>query len=311
MRRAKILIVDDDPDILDILKLTLDGENYDVIQAANGEDALKLVQAKSPNLLILDYNMPRMNGKEVCQKVKKDLLLQHLPIIILTGKGEVVDKVQGIDAGADDYIVKPFEPKELLARIRMILRRTERDLEANPLSKLPGNIAILDELQNCIDKKLLFTVGYLDIDNFKSFNDKYGFKHGDEMIKETARILIKNIKDKDNPDAFIGHIGGDDFVFISAPDKIDEICKAIIKDFDSAIPNLYDEEDRKNGYIIAKDRQGKTQKFPFVSVSIGIVTNESRKISHVAEIGELGAELKMYAKTLDNSNYVRDKRKES
>ncbi len=196
MRRAKILIVDDDPDILDILKLTLDGENYDVIQAANGEDALKLVQAKSPNLLILDYNMPRMNGKEICQKVKKDLLLQHLPIIMLTGKGEVVDKVQGIDAGADDYIVKPFEPKELLARIRMILRRTERDLEANPLSKLPGNIAILDELQNCIDKKLLFTVGYLDIDNFKSFNDKYGFKHGDEMIKETARILIKNVKIK-------------------------------------------------------------------------------------------------------------------
>jgi len=311
MQKAKILIVDDDPDILDILKITLDEENYDVIQASNGEDAVKLIQEKSPNLVILDYNMPRMNGKEVCQKVKQDFLLQHLPIVMLTGKGEIVDKVHGIDAGADDYIVKPFEPQELLARIRMILRRTQRDLEANPLSRLPGNIAILDEIRKCIDKKTLFAVGYLDIDNFKSFNDKYGFKRGDEIIKETARILIKNILEKGNPDDFIGHIGGDDFVFISTPDKIDEICNTIIQDFDKTIPNFYEEKDRKNGYIIAKDRQGKTQKFPFVSVSIGVVSNESRKISHVVEIGEIGAELKEHAKTLNKSNYVKDKRKES
>jgi len=311
MRRAKILIVDDDPDILDILRLTLEQENYDVIQANNGEDALKLLQTKSPNLIILDYKMPRMNGKEVCQKVKKDLLLQHLPIIMLTGKGEVVDKVEGIEAGADDYIVKPFEPKELLARIRMILRRTERDLEANPLTRLPGNISILNELQDLIDKETPFAVGYLDIDNFKSFNDKYGFEHGDEIIKETARILIKNVHNKGNLGDFIGHVGGDDFVFISTPDKTDEICKLIIQDFDNTIPNFYSEEDRKKGYIIAKNRQERNQEFPLVSVSIGLVTNESRKISHVAEIGEIGAELKTHAKAIKHSNYVKDKRKVS
>lgn len=309
MRRAKILIVDDDPDILDILTLTLDEENYDVIQASNGEDALQFIKTKSPNLVILDYKMPRMDGREVCQRVKKDLLLRHLPIIMLTGKGEVVDKVEGIDAGADDYIVKPFEPQELLARIRMILRRTERDLEANPLTRLPGNIAILNEIQNCIDKKTPFAVGYLDIDSFKSFNDKYGFEHGDEIIRETARVIIKNIQNKANPDDFIGHIGGDDFVFITTPDKVDELCKAIIQDFDSAIPNFYSQEDRKNGYIVGKNRQGQDQKFPLVSVSIGVVTNEARKISHVAEIGEIGAELKAYAKTLQHSNYIKDKRK--
>jgi diguanylate cyclase (GGDEF)-like protein len=311
MRRAKILIVDDDPDILDVLALTLNAENYDVIQATNGEEGLALVQSKSPDLVILDYKMPRMDGKQVCQKLKQDLLLQHLPIIMLTGKGEVVDKVNGIDAGADDYIVKPFEPQELLARIRMILRRTERDLDANPLTRLPGNVSILNELQRCIDKKEPFAVGYVDIDHFKSFNDKYGFEHGDEIIKQTARILIKNIKEKGNLDDFIGHIGGDDFVFISTPNKIDELCKAIIQDFDAAIPNLYNDDDKKKGYIIAKNRQGENQKFPIVSISIGVVTNESREISHMAEIGEIGAELKSHAKATRGSNYVKDKRKES
>ena len=310
MRKTKILIVDDDPDILDILKFTLEEENYDVIEASNGEDALKLLQAKSPNLLLLDYNMPRMNGKEVCQKVKQDLLLQHLPIIMLTGKGEIVDKIEGLDAGADDYVVKPFEPQELLARIRMILRRAQRDLEANPLTRLPGNISILNEFQSCIDKNLPFAIAYVDIDNFKSLNDKYGFERGDEVIKETARTLIKNIQDKGNKNDFIGHIGGDDFVFISTPDKIDEICKEIIQNFDSTMPNFYNEEDKKIGFIIAKNRQEITQKFPLITISIGVVTSESRKISHVAEIGELGAELKKHAKTLKHSNYIKDKRKE-
>ena len=130
---VKILVVDDDPDIRDILKLTLSEENYEVMEASDGEEALKIIGSKSLDLVLLDYRIPKIDGREVCRRVKKDLLLRHLPIIMVTGKGDINDKVGGIDAGADDYIVKPFEPKELLARIRMILRRTERDLEANLL----------------------------------------------------------------------------------------------------------------------------------------------------------------------------------
>ena len=305
----KILIVDDDPDIRDVLKLTLSEENYEILEAGDGEEALKIVHDNQPDLILLDYKIPKIDGREVCRRIKKDLLLRHLPIIMVTGKGDINDKVNGIDAGADDYVVKPFEPKELLARIRMILRHTERDLEANPLTRLPGNVSILNELSQKIKSKALFTVCYLDLDKFKSYNDKYGFEHGDEVIKETARLLVRSAKGFGNPDDFIGHIGGDDFVIVTTPDKTDNLCQKIILEFESLVPSFYNEKDRKNSFIIAKDREGKEQKVPLLSISIGVVTNEHRKITHVAQIGEIGTELKAYAKSLERSNYVKDQRK--
>lgn len=306
----KILVVDDDPDIRDILKLTLSEENYDVIEAGDGEEALKAITTKSPNLVLLDYKIPKIDGREVCRRVKNDLLLSHLPIIMVTGKGDISDKVNGIDAGADDYVVKPFEPKELLARIRMILRRTERDLEANPLTRLPGNVSILNELSKKINDKSAFAACYVDLDKFKAYNDKYGFEHGDEVIKETARILIRSTKEFGNPNDFIGHIGGDDFVVITTPNRVDGICKKVISDFDKASPLFYSESDRKKGFIIAHDRQGKEQKVPLISVSIGVVTNEFRKLEHVAEVSEIGAEVKALAKRLEKSNYIKDQRRQ-
>lgn len=304
------MIVDDDPDILDVLEITLSEENYEILKARDGEEALKIIRAKPLDLVLVDYNMPRMNGRQVCTEVKKDVLLGLLPIIMVTGKGDIEDKVGGIEAGADDYIVKPFEPKELLARIRMILRRTEKNLEANPLTRLPGNISILNELGRRIEDKSPFAVCYLDLDKFKSFNDKYGFEHGDEVIRETARILIRTVKELGDKDDFIGHIGGDDFVIVTRPVTADKLCEKVIADFDATIPSFYNETDRKNGYILAHDRQGKSRKIPLMSISIGVVTNESRKIEHVAEIGEIGAELKSYAKKVGKSNCIKDKRKE-
>jgi diguanylate cyclase (GGDEF)-like protein len=306
----KILIVDDDPDIRDVLRITLEGENYEVFEAGDGEEGLKAVQTKTLDLVLLDYKMPKMDGREVCSRIKKDILLQHLPVIMVTGKGDLTDKVDGIDAGADDYIVKPFEPKELLARIRMIIRRTLRDLEANPLTRLPGNVSILNELSARLEKNAPFAVCYLDLDKFKSYNDTYGFEHGDDVIKETARILIRTVKECGNSDDFIGHIGGDDFVIVTAPAKVEEICSSVILAFDKASPSFYNTTDREKGYIMALDRQGIERKIPLLSISIGVVTNEFRKIEHVAQIGEIGAELKGYAKYVGKSNYIKDKRKE-
>ncbi len=307
----KILIVDDDPDIRDVLKLTLSEENYEILEAGDGEEALKIIHDNQPDLILLDYKIPKVDGREVCRRIKKDLLLRHLPIIMVTGKGDISDKVDGIDAGADDYIVKPFEPKELMARIRMILRHTERDLEANPLTRLPGNVSILKELSKRIEDKAPFAVCYLDLDKFKSYNDKYGFEHGDEVIRETARLLIRATQEFGNRDDFVGHIGGDDFVILTTPEKSDALCQKVIMDFENLAPTFYNEKDRKNGYITGKDRQGQEQKIPLISISIGIVTNEYRKITHVAQIGEIGAELKSYAKSLERSNYVKDRRVEN
>lgn len=306
----RILVVDDEPDIRDVLSITLTEENYEVIEASDGEEALRLIETKPLNLVLLDYKIPKINGVEVCRRIKNDLLLRHLPIIMVTGKGELGDRVSGIDAGADDYIVKPFEPKELLARIRMILKRSERDLEANPLTRLPGNVSILNELSLCIENKKPFAVCYLDLDKFKAYNDKYGFEHGDEVIRETARMLIRAKQEAGNPEDFIGHIGGDDFVIVTSPKTADNLCRNIISKFEKTVPSFYNETDLKNGFIFAKDRKGLEQKIPLLSISIGVVTNELKEITHVAQIGEIGAELKAYAKQLEHSNYIKDKRKD-
>jgi len=309
MPKTKILIVDDDPDILDVLRITLEDEGYEIAEAHDGKEALDIVKKVNPALLITDFKMPLVNGDEVCKTLKQDILIQHMPIIMLTGKGEVSDKVHGINAGADDYIVKPFEPQELVARVKMLLRKTTRDLDANPLTRLPGNVSILTEIQKRIDSDALFAICYIDLDKFKSFNDKYGFEKGDEVIKNTGRILINSVQEKGNSQDFIGHIGGDDFVVMTTPNKIDELCKTIIVTFDSMVPNLYNEEDKKNGFIIAKDRHGDIAKIPLISISISIVSNDKKKIKHVGEIGEIGAELKEYAKSLPGSNYVKERRK--
>lgn len=308
MRREKILTIDDDSDILDVLAITL-SDNYDVISANNGKEGLEMVRSKNPDLIITDYNMPVMTGPEFCKELRKDILFRHIPVIMLTGKGEVKDMVFGIEAGADDYLTKPFEPDTLLARIRMILRRTIMSLDANPLTRLPGNTSIMDELQAKISLDKPFAVCYADLDKFKIYNDKYGFEKGDEVIRATARIIVENANRIANKEVFVGHIGGDDFVFICADNVANQLCEAIIQEFDKTTPEFYNEEDRASGYIIGKDRQGNETKAGLMSISIGIVSSVAQKITHVAQVGEIGAELKKFAKNIEKSNYVRDQRK--
>lgn len=308
MRKEKILIIDDDPDILDVLELSL-SEHYTVVSANNGKEGLDQVKAKAPDLVITDYVMPVMTGPQFVKELRKDVLLQHLPVIMLTGKGEVKDMVSGIEAGADDYLVKPFEPEALLARIRMILKRTTRSLDANPLTRLPGNTSIMEELQNRIDSGKRFAVGYADLDKFKVYNDKYGFEKGDEAIRATARIMLDAGKTLGGPNAFVGHIGGDDFVFICDDDVADTVAQKIIEAFGASAPTFYNEEDRQAGFILGKDRQGNETKVGLMSISIGIVSNRESGIAHVAQIGEIGAELKKLAKSAGKSNFVRDQRK--
>ena len=158
------------------------------------------------------------------------------------------------------------------------------------------------------DLKESFSTFLASQDKFKDYNDKYGLEKGDEVIKETARILIKNVRAIGGSNAFIGHIGGDDFVFIAHNDLMDQVCQTVIADFEKKIPSFYSKEDYERGSIISKDRQGKTQTFGLLSISVGVVSNSDQNISHVAQIAEIGAELKQFAKASDKSNFVRDKR---
>lgn len=308
MKRELILTVDDDPDILDVLDLTL-SDHFDIVQASNGKEALEVLKTKIPNIIVCDYMMPVMTGPAFCKQVKKDVLLRHIPIIMLTGKGKIKDMVAGIESGADDYLIKPFEPDALLARIYMVSRRTTQSLDANPLTRLPGNTSIMEKFHECIESEKTFAVAYADLDKFKIYNDKYGFEKGDVVIRETARLLLEVMRSKINKEVFVGHIGGDDFVFITDDYIMDDVCIEVIRRFDALSPLFYNETDRKLNYIVGEDRQGNTTKAGLISISIGIVSNANQNITHVAQIAEIGAELKKYAKTFNKSNYVRDKRK--
>ncbi|MCF7891915.1 MAG: response regulator [Candidatus Omnitrophica bacterium] len=309
MNKLKILVVDDNLDILDLIEATLESE-FEVFRADSGSQAFIQLKENTPDLLILDYMLPDINGDEICKKIRQNVLLMNLPVLMLTGKGEVEDKVKGLESGADDYMTKPFLPQELIARIRMLIRRSSLNLDANPLTRLPGNISINKELENKLKTNEKFAVLYIDIDNFKALNDYYGFGRGDEVIKETSRILAASIQEKGQFSDFIGHIGGDDFVIITSIEKAEIISKDIISKFDSFSPNFFDTKDREKGYIEAKTRDGEHSKFSFPTISIGIITNEQKNFSHVAQIGSRGAELKGLAKKFPESKYIFDRRKD-
>jgi GGDEF domain-containing protein/CHASE3 domain sensor protein len=185
----------------------------------------------------------------------------------------------------------------------------EMYLDASPLTRLPGGIAIENVLKKRIDARHPLAFCVIDLDNFKSYNDRYGYAQGSELIKETARIIESGVRARGAADDFIGHVGGDDFVIITVPERMRSICEDIITRFDRRIPDFYDENDRKNGYIMGKTRQGAEMKFPMVTISIAIVTNEHRLIASPLEASEIGAELKDYAKTIPKSIYVIDKRR--
>lgn len=308
MPKLKVLIVDDDPDILDLLSVTLESE-FDLSKASTGKEALDKLKNDTPNLVVLDYMLPDIEGPQICKILRKDSLLMNLPVLMLTGKGEVEHKVEGLEAGADDYMIKPFVPQELIARVRMLIRRSSTNLDANPLTRLPGNVSINKELEEKIKSNEKFAVLYIDIDNFKALNDYYGFEKGDEVIKETSRIIINAIQKKGSTDDFVGHIGGDDFVVVTTPENAEEIAKKILSDFDSVSPKFFEEKDRIKGFIESKGRDNQIHKFSFPTISIGIVTNVNNNFTHTAQINSLGAEIKGLAKKFFESKYIFDRRK--
>ncbi|MBI4597661.1 MAG: response regulator [Candidatus Omnitrophica bacterium] len=306
--RKTILIADDDPDLRDILHSILESAGFIVGEAENGQRALQAVREHPPDLIILDYMMPELTGLQVCEQLKQDVLLRHLPIIMLTGKSEVQDKVQGISAGADDYLVKPFEPQELLARVQMVLRRTSMDLEANPLTKLPGNLSIQQELERRIASGWQFAACYIDLNRFKAFNDHYGFQRGDGLIQQTAQLLLRVSKQLGGRDDFVGHIGGDDFILITTPDRAEQICQSVVREFDGMALPLHDAEDRARGHLLHADHDGREASIPLLSISIALVSNEVRPLKTAGHVAQIGAELKALAKRDPGSSYVKERR---
>ncbi len=308
MFSKKILVIEDTEFMQCMIRDILTKEGYEVYSAYSGEEGLDKISKIKPDLIILDIVMPGMSGFDVCRILRADESNNLTPIIMLTAQVSEDDKLIGLELGADDYIIKPFNSRELVSRVRNTLIRIERNRRANPLTGLCGNIEIQSELNYRLANKRKIAVIYCDLDNFKAFNDAYGFARGDSAIRLTADIIRDAVHFEGNRDDFIGHIGGDDFVIITSWDKCDNICKTIIEEFDNKILHLYNEEDRKKGFITTKNRLGQVRNFPIMTISLAVVTNEHRDYENALELAEVAAEVKKYVKNLDGSNFLKDRR---
>jgi diguanylate cyclase (GGDEF)-like protein len=308
MFNKKILVIDDSELIQRLIADILGEEGYEVYSAYSGEEGLEKVARIKPDLIILDIVMSGLTGLEVCRILRADVSNNLTPIIMLTAQVSEDDKLIGLELGADDYIMKPFNNRELISRVRNTLVRIERNRYANPLTGMCGNIEVQSELTYRLANNFEIAVIYCDLDNFKAFNDVYGFPKGDTAIRLTADVIRDAVQNVGNRDDFIGHIGGDDFIIITSWDKYEGICKMIIEDFDNKIVSLYNENDKKNGYIITKNRLGKVRTYPIMTISLAVVTNENNEYINPLEIGEAAAEVKKYVKTFTGSKYLKDRR---
>jgi GGDEF domain-containing protein len=263
-------------------------------------------------VIVADVYSANKANLEICRMLKDDFITASIPVITLINKRQLRSQLLNLKQGVDDYLIKPPDPLDLRIRVEMAMRRAQYSLYASPLTGLPGGRNIEEVLKEKVKASSPFSFGYLDIDNFKYFNDVYGYLKGDRAIMNTAYMLYTTVKRLGNKDDFIGHIGGDDFVFITTPDRHPEICDEFIRAFDRLMPFHYTRKDRSQGFIIARDRSRNTKNIPLMSMSIAVVSkNGSRDLNNIIEINERVAEVKRYLKSFPGSKYMEDRRQPS
>ena len=310
--------MDDADQDLRIHAATLKAQGYEIVTACNGEEALLRVEADVPDLFLIAAKMEGMDGFALCERLKDDARLINVPVVFVIGLATSEDIDRGYAAGGVDYISKPCHLSEFLARVRThirlyhllqdVARLQDIAIDANPLTHLPGNNKIMAVIQEAIDQKLDKTVLYADLDNFKPYNDYYGFSDGDDLLLFTAETLQTAVRTVGADDAFLGHIGGDDFVLMVNHDKAEEVAAEIIKQFDTGAPAFYKDVDAERGYIETKDRQGSLVRFPLAALSLGGVRLLSHDFSRFLEVASVCADTKHMAKSVPGSNLFLDRR---
>jgi len=290
-------VIDEDECYIDYLRRI----GYIVEKQDGAKGIYDSILANIPDVLILDIDGLGDVAIQVAQNMKENPLTYTMPIIVVVGKRDLYKEIAALEAGAEDYVVKPFHPPLLAARIHTSIRRNIRLQISNPLTGLPGAIYVEEQTSKRMLNKNPLAMCYADLDHFKAFNDKYGYSRGDNVIRILATILNEGVSIYGNKGDFVGHIGGDDFVMIIDYQRIDEVCGYVTQCFDALIPFQYDEKDMERGYIESVNRLGRPQKFPIMTVSIGVVTNEMRELDNYLILTELAAEMKEYSKSISKS----------
>jgi GGDEF domain-containing protein len=291
------------PDI--VLKL-IEHRGLQMTELRSASELEQLVNQSYPACVVMDAGGDE-TSIALCRSLKSDPFTAIIPVVILAMSGDGDFLCRALEAGADEVLTQGMDERERALRLGTALDRASRDVSVNPTTRLPGTGLIERDITERLRRNELFAVCYADLDHFKEFNDRYGYNEGDGVIVLLSRILRDVVK-AHAPDGFIGHIGGDDFIFIVPLEAMRGCCEEILEIFDELIPYQYSEDDRRAGYFLGKDRRGNVLRVPLMTLSIGVITNQYRTFTHTARISELATEMKSYAKTLTGSVYAVDRR---
>jgi GGDEF domain-containing protein len=284
---------------------------FPLLVFSRADEVEAIVLRGHPCLLFVDGHDARTEGVALVRRLKSDAFTAIVPVTALAADHHPEQVQAWFSAGADEVISSLFSPAEQRSRLDAMLVRTERDVSVHPSTRLPGTTEIEREIRRRLESSQEFAVCYADLDHFKEFNDRYSYYDGDRVIYLLSRVLHDVVKGMLGLSGFVGHIGGDDFIFIIPSSEISRVCSEILEVFDTLIPLQYNDQDRRAGYFFGKDRRGQLHRVPLMTLSIGIVTNRHRRFTHPAQVSELATEMKSYAKTLPGSVFVVDRRQGS
>ncbi len=293
-----LLLADDNEDMRLMLRDLFRASGHDVSLAADGVEVLEAIDLREPDLVILDHSMPRMSGLEVCRRLKQNPFTARIPVLMLTAQSGVESKVEGFAAGADDYVAKPFDPRELRARVQALLRLVQREGDRNPTSGLPGGRAIESEILGRIQREEAFAVCYLDLDNFKPFADTFGFAIADEVIRGLGTAIrgSSSVVSGNSTADFVGHIGGDDFIVITSIERSEALMDECARRCRDVIETAVGADAARDGTFTGVDREGQVRRFPLAGVSAAVLNVRRDGWVNLAHLGMRAAEVKRRAK---------------
>ena len=303
----EIYIIDDDESSLPIFRELFKNDykfKFIGVKTQEIDVALKNI----PFLIIINEDAIDRDVVDICKKIRTDEDNKITPIIVVSSNTDRKHRLNVLQESVEYYIKKPVDTDYLYYTIKNLNRLLNINRRISALTGLPGNVQIHAELKKRIANKGEFSVLYLDLDNFKAYNDIYGFLKGDEIIEFTAKTALKCIHEIFPDGSFLGHIGGDDFIAIIPSLEVDEVCQSIVATFDKQVVKFFTDDDLERGYIEVSNRKGIIEQFPLTSISIGVVIGERGRFSNILEIGEIGAQVKHAAKTIIGSSYAVDRR---
>lgn len=301
------IIDDDDSSIVVFRELFKDDPEYRFISVKT--EQIDIALKNIPALIVINEDAINRDVVDLCRQIRKDEDNTITPVIVVSSDGSREHRVSILQESIEYFIKKPVDEKYLYYTVKNLNRLLSSNRRISPLTGLPGNVQIHAELKKRIQRKEAFSVLYLDLDNFKAYNDVYGFLKGDQIIEFTAETIVKSVHTNEIGDSFVGHIGGDDFVAIVPGTSCEKLCQNILAYFDKHVGKYFTDDDLEKGYIEVANRKGIIEQFPLTSLSIGVVVADVERFSNILEIGEVGAQVKHAAKSVMGSSYAVDRRK--